>query len=145
MQRKKLTNRSVINDPLRRTSTFNSSKNKYNKKERRKERTTKKHAKLKKDSNKNNNIAENFSIHANVVSFASVGSAVASEKGTTLLGYTKDDPLQTDFEIFRNHEFPFENIVLEGGGIKGLAYAGALMVCKESLFLVFSFSLIVLL
>ena len=134
MERKKVTNRSVINDPLRRTSAFNSSKNKYNKKERKKEITKKKHVKLKKDSNKNNNIVENFSINANVVSFASVGSAVASEKGTTLLGYTKDNPLEIDFEIFRNHEFPFENIVLEGGGIKGLAYAGALMVRKESLF-----------
>lgn len=136
MQRKKITNRSVINGPLRRISTYYNSKKKYNKKKAKKERAKKKHTKLKKDPNKNTNVVQSFNINANVVSLASVGSAVASEKGTTLLGYTKDDPLEIDFEIFRNHEFPFENIVLEGGGIKGLAYAGALMVRKERLFLV---------
>ena len=31
-------------------------------------------------------------------------------------------------EELRQYKFPFENIVLEGGGVKGIAYGGALKV-----------------
>ena len=88
----------------------------------------KKKTKEKEDLNGNKSVISNLNVKNNLLSFGSVGSALASQNGTTLIDFTSDDPLAVDYEIFMNHNFPFENIVLEGGGIKGLAYTGALMV-----------------
>lgn len=32
--------------------------------------------------------------------------------------------------VYKNFTFPFENLVFEGGGNKGMAYVGALQVCR---------------
>ena len=114
--------RSFINFP-RRSKRKNSTKyKKKNVKEKKKE------TKGEKDLNGNKSVISNLNVKNNLLSFGSVGSALASQNGTTLIEFTSDDPLAVDYEIFRNHNFPFENIILEGGGIKGLAYTGALMV-----------------
>ena len=117
--------RSIINDPSRCKSLYMKNKRRYSKVDRKK----KKNVQSTKDSN-GVTVVSNRNVASNLLSFASLGSAVASENSAALLGSTTDDPHAVDYEIFRNHEFPFENIVLEGGGIKGLAYGGALMVCR---------------
>jgi len=48
-----------------------------------------------------------------------------------LLETTLDDTVAVDYAIFNSFDFPFKNIVFEGGGIKGLAYVGALQVLEE--------------
>ena len=123
MPRKRL--RSIINDPTRCKSVYMKNKRRYSKVDRKK----KKNVKNTKDSN-GATVVSNLNVTTNLLSFASLGSAVASENTATLLGCTTDDPYAVDYEIFQNYEFPFENIVLEGGGIKGLAYGGALMVWR---------------
>eukprot|EP00058_Branchiostoma_floridae_P025461 XP_002610951.1 hypothetical protein BRAFLDRAFT_105617 [Branchiostoma floridae] len=40
-----------------------------------------------------------------------------------------DDPQDTDFG---NYDFPFENLVIEGGGARGVAYIGALRVLESA-------------
>lgn len=117
--------RSIINDPSRCKSVYTKNRKRYSKEDRKK----KKNVQNAKDSN-GANVVSNLNVTSNLLSFASLGSAVASENSAALLGSTTEDPYAVDYEIFRNHDFPFENIVLEGGGIKGLAYGGALMVCK---------------
>ena len=42
-----------------------------------------------------------------------------------------DDQLSVDLIQYEDFEYPFENIVFEGGGNKGLAYAGAIRVSFE--------------
>lgn len=118
MPRKKT--RSFINFPQ---NSKRKSSTKYKNVKERKKKT-----KEKKDLNGNKSVISNLNVKNNLLSFGSVGSALASQNGTTLIDFTSDDPLAVDYEIFMNHNFPFENIVLEGGGIKGLAYTGALMV-----------------
>ena len=50
----------------------------------------------------------------------------ASAKVSKPLDLTEiDDPQDTDFG---NYGFPFENLVIEGGGARGVAYIGALRV-----------------
>ncbi len=36
--------------------------------------------------------------------------------------------VEDEYAEFKEYDFPFENIVLEGGGVKGLAYCGAIQV-----------------
>ena len=120
MRRKKT--RSFINFPQNSKRKSSTKYKKKNVKER------KKKTKEKEDLNGNKSVISNLNVKNNLLSFGSVGSALASQNGTTLIDFTSDDPLAVDYEIFMNHNFPFENIVLEGGGIKGLAYTGALMV-----------------
>ena len=125
------TRRSIINFPGRGASVFLKVKDEHKKKIN--QDTIKD-----KNKNKDNNDSKESprkELGASLLNIAFTGSAVGSEHGTTLLGLTTDDPLSVDYEIFQNHEFLFENIVLEGGGIKGLAYVGALMVCTYVLLL----------
>ena len=143
MSLKRITNRSVINNPLLTMSTLRSIekkyiKKKYIKKDRIKQRIKREHTKLENDLNESTVLIQKLNTKANVVSFASLGSAVASEYGTTLIGLTKDDPLEIDFEIFRNHKFPFENIVLKGGGIKGLGIRRSIYGMQKMFFCGFS-------
>ncbi|XP_035692163.1 uncharacterized protein LOC118426725 isoform X2 [Branchiostoma floridae] len=42
------------------------------------------------------------------------------------------DDLRQEAEKFRVYNFPFENLVLEGGGAKGTAYIGAMMVLEDA-------------
>ena len=114
--------RSFINFPQR------SKRKKSTKYEKKSVKEKKKKTKGNKDLNGNKSVISNLNVKNNLLSFGSVGCALASQNGTTLIDFTSDDPLAVDYEIFMNHNFPFENIVLEGGGIKGLAYTGALMV-----------------
>ena len=130
MPLKRIKNRSVINDLRPTLSTLRSSEKKYIKKkyikkkyinkDRIKQRIKREHTKLEKDLNESTVLIQKLNTKANVVSFASLGSAVAFEYETTLIGLSKDDPLEIDFEKFRYHKFPFENIGLKCGGIKGL-------------------------
>ena len=119
------TRRSIINFPGRGASVFLKVKDEHKKKI---NQDTIKDKNKNKDNNDSKESARK-ELGASLLNIAFTGSAVGSEHGTTLLGLTTDDPLSVDYEIFQNHEFLFENIVLEGGGIKGLAYVGALMVC----------------
>ncbi|XP_078578096.1 uncharacterized protein LOC144863011 isoform X2 [Branchiostoma floridae x Branchiostoma japonicum] len=54
----------------------------------------------------------------------------ASAKVSKPLDLTEiDDPQDTDFG---NYDFPFENLVIEGGGARGVAYIGALTVLESA-------------
>ena len=119
------TRRSIINFPGRGASVFVKVKDEYKKKINQNAIKDKEKNKDSKDSKE----PARKELGASLLNIGFTGSAVGSEHGTTLLGLTTDDPLAVDYEIFQKHKFPFENIVLEGGGIKGLAYVGALMVC----------------
>lgn len=59
---------------------------------------------------------------------ATIASTVASETGSKLLSAVVDDNNIIDDLIFKNFEYPFTNLVFEGGGNKGMAYVGALQV-----------------
>ena len=59
-----------------------------------------------------------------------LGSGVASYSSLQLFKTVADDDEEGDDEIFKDVEFPFENLVFEGGGNKGMAYVGALKVCS---------------
>ena len=119
------TRRSIINFPGRGASVFVKVKDEHKKKI---NQDAIKDKEKHKDRNDSNECARK-ELGTSLLNIAFAGSAVGSEHGTNLLGLTTDDPLAVDYEIFQKHEFPFENIVLEGGGIEGLAYVGALMVC----------------
>lgn len=54
----------------------------------------------------------------------SVGSLAAAET-TEKVG---NGNTAVEEEIYAGHDFPFENLVFEGGGNKGMAYVGALQV-----------------
>ena len=58
----------------------------------------------------------------------SLASTFASKTGSKLLAAAIDDSKAIDDNIFRNFEYPFTNLVFEGGGNKGMAYVGALQV-----------------
>ena len=120
--------RSLINATIRRISAKKSSKQKQNKNSQKKDdnKNQKKYKRMR--TNGANLQSTSTTINDHLINMAYVGSAMASEKSTTLINYMTDDPETFDYEILRNFNFPFENIVFEGGGIKGLSYAGALMV-----------------
>ena len=118
---------------MRKKSSIYRLKNQYKSEKNcpRKKKTRKK--KPKRDSSNDDTVIPNANVKNNLLTFGSLGSALATGNGTTLIEFTSEDPLAIDYEIFLNHKFPFENIVLEGGGIKGLAYAGALMVSLKNI------------
>ena len=57
-----------------------------------------------------------------------LGSSVASYSSSQLFRTVVDDVGIVDDDMFRNFDFPFENLIFEGGGNKGMAYVGALKV-----------------
>ena len=63
----------------------------------------------------------------------SLVSRIASERGSQMITLASvDGGNKIDDEIFKNYEYPFTNLVFEGGGNKGMAYVGALEVCLFS-------------
>ena len=57
-----------------------------------------------------------------------IGSTMGSKSSMQLIATVADDLQAVDDDIFKNYDFPFENLVFEGGGNKGMAYVGALRV-----------------
>ena len=57
-----------------------------------------------------------------------IGSVLGSSEGKTFFSSMLDDNTAVDDHIYNNYDFPFTNLVFEGGGNKGMAYAGALQV-----------------
>ena len=53
---------------------------------------------------------------------------MGSKSSMQLIATVADDLQAVDDDIFKNYDFPFENLVFEGGGNKGMAYVGALRV-----------------
>ncbi|XP_035671292.1 uncharacterized protein LOC118412511 [Branchiostoma floridae] len=58
-----------------------------------------------------------------------MGNLHPEEEKTPLDVTDVDDPQDKDF---RNYDFPFENLVIEGGGARGVAYVGALRVLESA-------------
>ncbi|XP_035675831.1 uncharacterized protein LOC118415377 [Branchiostoma floridae] len=58
-----------------------------------------------------------------------MGNVHSEEEKTPLDVTDVDDPQDKDF---RNYDFPFENLVIEGGGARGVAYVGALRVLESA-------------
>lgn len=57
-----------------------------------------------------------------------LGGMFGSVTSTKLLASVIDDKRAVEDDIYKNFDFPFENLILEGGGNKGMAYVGALEV-----------------
>ena len=57
-----------------------------------------------------------------------LGGMFGSVTSTKLLATVMDDKRAVEEDIYKNFDFPFENLILEGGGNKGMAYVGALEV-----------------
>ena len=73
--------------------------------------------------------------HSDMLYAGTIGSTFGSLSGTKLLATIVDDKKTVDDDIFNNFDFPFTNLVFEGGGNKGMAYVGALQVSKSFVFL----------
>eukprot|EP00058_Branchiostoma_floridae_P006697 XP_002592185.1 hypothetical protein BRAFLDRAFT_88078 [Branchiostoma floridae] len=58
-----------------------------------------------------------------------MGNLLSEEEKTPLDVTDVDDPQDRDFG---NYDFPFENLVIEGGGARGVAYVGALRVLETA-------------
>lgn len=54
---------------------------------------------------------------------------VITEKESSL---SEDEKMLVNIDI-KNYDYPFENLVLEGGGTKGMAYFGSVQVCYDNL------------
>ena len=67
-----------------------------------------------------------------------LGGMFGSVSSTKLLQTVMDDKRAVEEDIYKNFDFPFENLILEGGGNKGMAYVGALqvVVLKARIFLI---------
>lgn len=61
-----------------------------------------------------------------------LGGMFGSVSSTKLLTSVMDDKKAVEEDIYRNFDFPFENLILEGGGNKGMAYVGAIQVLEEA-------------
>ena len=94
--------------------------------------------KTKKASSNYRNSYLNSQSHTDMLFAGTVGSTLGSLSGTKLLATIVDDNKTVDDDIFKNFDFPFTNLVFEGGGNKGMAYVGALQVSVVSL-LIFLF------
>ena len=57
-----------------------------------------------------------------------LGGMFGSVSSTKFLTSVQDDKRAVEEDIYKNFDFPFENLILEGGGNKGMAYVGALQV-----------------
>ena len=67
-------------------------------------------------------------VNSEMLFAGTVGSTIASSSATQLLETVADDTTVVDDDIFKNYDFPFTNLVFEGGGNKGMAYVGSLQV-----------------
>lgn len=79
----------------------------------------------------NNNDPENKGVHLEMLNAGTLGSMFGSVSSTQFLATVADDSRAVDDDIYNNFEFPFQNLILEGGGNKGMAYVGALKVSVE--------------
>ncbi|XP_066912255.1 uncharacterized protein [Clytia hemisphaerica] len=61
-----------------------------------------------------------------------LGGMFGSVSSTRLLQTVIDDKRAVEEDIYKNFDFPFENLILEGGGNKGMAYVGALQVLEDA-------------
>lgn len=75
-------------------------------------------------STKSTNSLDPKNLAAAATLLGSVGSLAAAET-TERVG---NGNTAVEEEIYAGHDFPFENLVFEGGGNKGMAYVGALQV-----------------
>jgi len=71
-------------------------------------------------------------INSELLYAGTVGSTIASLSATKLIETMVDDNKVVDEDIFKNYDFPFMNLVFEGGGNKGMAYVGALQVLEDA-------------
>ena len=61
-----------------------------------------------------------------------VTSTIGSFQGSNLIKAAGDHRSKhVDYEIFSGYDFPFENLVFEGGGNKGYSYSGSLEVSLQ--------------
>ena len=67
-------------------------------------------------------------VNSKMIQAGTVGSTLGSSAATLLMETVADNNNMVDDDIFKNYDFPFTNLVFEGGGNKGMAYVGALQV-----------------
>ena len=67
-------------------------------------------------------------VNSKIIQAGTVGSTLGSSAATLLMETVADNSNMVDDDIFENYDFPFTNLVFEGGGNKGMAYVGALQV-----------------
>lgn len=67
-------------------------------------------------------------VNSKMIQAGTVGSTLGSSAATLLVETVADNNNMVDDDIFKNYDFPFTNLVFEGGGNKGMAYVGALQV-----------------
>lgn len=67
-------------------------------------------------------------VNSKMIQSGTVGSTLGSSGATLLMETVADNNNMVDDDIFKNYDFPFTNLVFEGGGNKGMAYVGALQV-----------------
>ena len=58
------------------------------------------------------------------------GDGIVRRKSYVVYAEDAHMSLDEQCEHLKKYQFPFENIIFEGGGVKGLAYAGALRVSE---------------
>lgn len=69
-------------------------------------------------------------VNSEMLFAGTIGSTIGSLSSSRLLATINDDKQAVDEDILKNYDFPFTNLVFEGGGNKGMAYVGALKVCS---------------
>ncbi|XP_031568243.1 uncharacterized protein LOC116302953 [Actinia tenebrosa] len=84
---------------------------------------------LKPSSTKSTNSLDPKNLAAAATLLGSVGSLAAAET-TERVGNGGITAVEED--IYAGHDFPFENLVFEGGGNKGMAYVGVLQILESA-------------
>ncbi len=78
-----------------------------------------------------------------IFSVSQISSILGSFRGSKVIEAVNSGfATQLDYSIFLRCDFPFENLIFEGGGNKGTAYVGALQV--RGLFLLHLFLVMLL-
>ena len=84
--------------------------------------------KIKKESSESSKEFLEPQVNSKIIQAGTVGSTLGSSAATLLMETVADNNNVVDDDIFKNCDFPFTNLVFEGGGNKGMAYVGALQV-----------------
>ncbi|XP_047136379.1 uncharacterized protein LOC100213281 isoform X1 [Hydra vulgaris] len=71
-------------------------------------------------------------LQSEVIKSGVVGSLVGSSEEKKFFSSMLDNNNSIDDNVYNNYDFPFTNLVFEGGGNKGMAYAGALQVLEQA-------------
>lgn len=84
--------------------------------------------KIKKGSSESSKEFLEPQVNSKIIQAGTVGSTLGSSAATLLMETVADNSNMVDDDIFKNYDFPFTNLVFEGGGNEGMAYIGALQV-----------------